>query len=223
MPAAQRESSSTHRAMSANHIPSSRRRLVVSAAVGAISAAVVAQFDRWQMVVMSGWDAATACHLAIVWGTIRTLDAESTKRVATREDDSRAVVDILLLMASVVSLVGVVAGLATSGGEVSALMAVSVLTVVLSWLTVQSTFTLRYAHLFYNAGGGIDFHDDGDPDYSDFAYLSFTVGMTFQVSDTVITSREIRRTITRHALLAYLFGTVIIGVMINVVGSLVGA
>jgi uncharacterized membrane protein len=208
---------------SAYRAPDSRLRLVLSLIAGTLSAGVVAQFDRWQMVVLIGWDVAAFSYLAMVWCTIARLDGESTKQLSTREDDSRAAVDIVLLLASVVSVVGVVAGLAESGGEVSLLMAASMVTVVLSWFTVHTTFTLRYAHLYYSTGGGLDFHDqDGDPDFADFAYLAFTVGMTFQVSDTEVTSRVIRRTISRHALLAYLFGTAIIGVTINVVGTLVG-
>jgi uncharacterized membrane protein len=208
--------------MSTHRTPDSRLRLVLSLIAGALGALVAAQFGRWQLIILCGWDVAAFFYLAIVWGTVGSLDADSTRRLATREDDSRAVVDIVLLLASVVSLVGVVSGLAESGGSVSLLMVISVLTVVLSWLTVHSTFALRYAHLFYSGGGGIDFHDDTDPDFSDFAYLAFTVGMTFQVSDTEVNSRTIRRTISRHAMLAYLFGTVIVGVTINVVGTLIG-
>ena len=94
--------------------------------------------------------------------------------------------------------------------------------VVVSWITVHTLFTLRYARLYYDGPeGGIDFQSDDLPDYLDFVYLAFTVGMTFQVSDTNISDRRIRRAITRHALLGYLFGTVIIGVTINVVGGLI--
>ena len=83
-------------------------------------------------------------------------------------------------------------------------------------------FALRYAHLYYNEPvGGIDFAGEESPDYRDFAYLSFTIGMTFQVSDTAVSARSIRRTITRHALLAYLFGTVIVAILINVTAGLI--
>jgi uncharacterized membrane protein len=82
---------------------------------------------------------------------------------------------------------------------------------------------LRYAHLYYTEPvGGIVFADlDASPDYLDFAYVAFTVGMTFQVSDTGIAKRAIRRSVIRHALLSYLFGTVVVGVAINVVGNLI--
>jgi uncharacterized membrane protein len=86
--------------------------------------------------------------------------------------------------------------------------------------SVHAVFTLRYAHLYYSEGGGIDFNDDADPDYHDFAYLALTIGMTFQVSDTNLTTKAIRRTATRHALVSYLFGAIIIAMVINVVAGL---
>jgi uncharacterized membrane protein len=103
------------------------------------------------------------------------------------------------------------------------LTGIAVFTVFLSWFTVHTLFVLRYAHLYYGEpAGGIDFANQREtPDYMDFVYVAFTVGMTFQVSDTGITDRRIRRTVIRHAMLSYLFGTVIVGVAINVVGNLV--
>ena len=102
------------------------------------------------------------------------------------------------------------------------LTTVAVATVVLAWATVHVVFVLRYADLYYNGEpGGVDFPGDEPPDYRDFVYLGFTVGMTYQVSDTDIHSRDIRRTITRHALISYLFGTVIIGVTINVMAGFI--
>ena len=81
---------------------------------------------------------------------------------------------------------------------------------VVSWFAVHTVFTLRYAHLYYLEDGGIDFHDARDPSYADFAYMAFTVGMTFQVSDTDVTSRRIRASVFRHALLSYVFGIAVI-------------
>jgi uncharacterized membrane protein len=95
-----------------------------------------------------------------------------------------------------------------------------VLSVVLAWLMVQVVHMLHYARLFYGEGGGVEFNERKDPDYRDFAYLAFTIGMTYQVSDTNLTSTSIRRTALRHALLSFVFGTSIIAIMINVVAGL---
>jgi uncharacterized membrane protein len=96
-----------------------------------------------------------------------------------------------------------------------------VASVVLSWALVHTLYTLRYAALYYGEpAGGIDFTSAEPPTYRDFAYLSFTIGMTFQVSDTPVQSPVMRRTVLRHALLSYLFGTGILATTINLVASL---
>jgi uncharacterized membrane protein len=174
-----------------------------------------------------GWDVAAAFVVGSVWSFVAVLDAASTEQVATREDDSRAAADLIMVGASLISLVGVVVGLAharTHAGAVSSVLTGdAVFTVFLSWFTVHTLFVLRYAHLYYSQPvGGIDFGGAKEaPDYLDFVYFGFTVGMTFQVSDTNIAKRTIRRAVVRHALLSYLFGAVIVGVTINVVGNLI--
>ena len=204
-----------------------RQRLLIAAPIGVAAATVIALFFPWQLSVLVGWDVAAAFVVGSVWSFIAALDAAATQLVATREDDSRAVVDLIMVAASLVSLVGVIVGLAHarthSGAVSSVLTAVAVLTVFLSWFTVHTLFVLRYAHLYYTEPvGGIVFADvDVNPDYMDFVYVAFTVGMTFQVSDTGIAKRAIRRAVIRHALLSYLFGTVVVGVAINVVGNLI--
>ena len=140
--------------------------------------------------MLAGWDVAAAFVVGSVWSFIVVLDAEATRQVATREDDSRTAVDLIMVIASVVSLVGVVIGLAHArdhhGVLSSVLTGVAVFTVFLSWFTVHTLFVLRYAHLYYNEPvGGIEFSKTRrSPDYLDFVYVAFTIGMTFQVSDT---------------------------------------
>ncbi len=105
------------------------------------------------------------------------------------------------------------------------LEAFGVFTIVCSWLLVHTVFALRYAHVYYTEPeGGIDFKTQPrgteDPDYLDFAYTAFTIGMTFQVSDTDITRREMRHQLLRHALISFLFGAVILATTVNVVAGL---
>jgi uncharacterized membrane protein len=204
-----------------------RERLLMAAPLGGAAATVAAFFSPWQLSVLAGWDVAAVFIVASVWSFVAFLDAGATRQVATREDDSRTVVDVIVVVASLISLVAVVLGLAHarthSGAVSSALTGVAVFTVFLSWFTVHTLFALRYAHLYYrDPPGGINFGDSNEsPDYMDFVYIAFTIGMTFQVSDTDIAKRTIRRAVVRHALLSYLFGAVIVGVTINVVGDLI--
>jgi uncharacterized membrane protein len=181
----------------------------------------------WQFAALAGWNAAAATFVGWVWIGVGHFTPDETREFATREDTNLVSASVLLLSAAVASLVGtgfdlVKATEAHHAGRV-ALTAIGVLTVALSWTLVHTVFALRYAHEYYTPPeGGIDFKsDDENPDYQDFAYVAFTVGMTFQVSDTDVQARRIRRTVIRHALISYLFGAVILAVVVNLIASLV--
>jgi uncharacterized membrane protein len=200
--------------------------VAVAAVVGVVVAGASAPFVPWQLSLLAGWDATAVTLLVWVWASVGRLDSDETAALATREDNSRQGTRVLLVGAALFSLVGVafavVKAKSESGSLAVMLTVAGVLTVVLSWALVHTVFALRYARLYYSdQSSGIDFKNDAPPDFLDFAYVAFTVGMTFQVSDTDIQSRSIRRTILRHALLSYVFGTVIIAVTINVVAGLV--
>jgi uncharacterized membrane protein len=199
----------------------------MAAGAGLIAGTVAAFFPPWQMSPLIGWDVAAVSNVAWVGLTAGRFTADETREFATREDDSRVSAQFLLLGACVASLLGVAFALLkasqVSGPGKGFLTGMAVFTVIASWMVVHTTFALRYAHEYYMPPiGGIDFKSRTDyaPDYRDFAYVAFTVGMTFQVSDTDIQIRRIRRTVLAHALLAFLFGAVILAMMINVVASL---
>jgi uncharacterized membrane protein len=200
--------------------------LAAAAGVGLVAGTVAALTAPWQTTPLLGWDAAALTWVMIVWVRIRRLDAVATSAHATRDDPQRATADALLLVASVASLVGVVLGIIKAGsahGDQRAfLFAWGIVTVVVSWAVVHTVYTLRYAGLYYaGPDGGVDFNEDDKPCYVDFAYLAFTIGMTYQVSDTNLTTKAIRHTALRHALLSYIFGTIIIAATINLAAGLV--
>jgi uncharacterized membrane protein len=174
--------------------------------------------------VISGWDVVAGAFVVMVVLHVRSKDAAATRALARREDDSRVAADLVLLGSSLASLVGVALVLRLAANAQGAghglLTAVAVLSVVMSWSAVHTVYTLRYARLYYAVDGGIDFHGDGPPDYGDFAYMALTLGMTFQVSDTDLTARPIRRAAMVHALISYLFGSVVVGMTINVIAGL---
>jgi uncharacterized membrane protein len=156
-------------------------------------------------------------------------DAPSTAVLANREDETRGTATVLVLTASLASLLAVGFTLSSAsdqhGGARTASIAGALLTVMLSWSAVNTMFTLRYADLYYRGSSGVDFgYRDSDerPDYRDFAYLAFTIGMCYQVSDTTLRDRGIRRTVLVHALVSYVFGVVIIAAGINLVAGLLG-
>jgi uncharacterized membrane protein len=203
-----------------------RRRLVLGIGAGAVTFAIAALVGAsWSVSVLIGWDTVTLIFLGWVWTTILYKDAKATERLALAEDDSRAAADAVILGASVVSLVAIFLTLSqaakSSGSHAISLAALSVISILLGWAAIQTTFTLMYARLFYTPpSGGIEF-EDGDPDYRDFAYTAFTIGMTYQVSDTDISQKRVRHVVVRHAILSFVFGTTIIAVAINAVANLV--
>jgi uncharacterized membrane protein len=203
-----------------------RRRIIVGALAGATTLAVTAIAGAsWSLSVLLGWDAMTLVFLVWVWVTVYPKDSDGTKRIALAEDDSRAAADTVILGASVVSLVAIFFTLseaANTDGVHAVLLAVgAVLSIVLSWAAIHTTFTLMYSRLYYTPpSGGIDF-EDGEPDFRDFAYTAFTIGMTYQVSDTAVSQKRIRHVVVRHAFLSFIFGTTIIAVAINAVANLV--
>ena len=175
--------------------------------------------------VLAGWDIAALLYLVLVWGAVYRMDAEVTARMAGREDPSTPVAEIVVVAASVAALVAVGFALVRAGeatGPIKAmLIGLGTVSVVVSWLVVHTVYTLRYARGYYGEpAGGISFNEEELPAYLDFAYFAFTIGMTFQVSDTNITTKGIRRLALHHALLSYLFGAVILASAVNIFSSL---
>jgi uncharacterized membrane protein len=209
----------------ARRIKTAGARTALAAIIGLAGGAIASAFVVWQAAILLGWAAAAISFLLWTWVTIHDLDAGDTKRHATIEDSSRRLSEGIVIVAGValltaVGLLLVHAG-QVHGGTKAYLIAIGVVSVALSWATIHTIFTLRYARIYYQSPvGGIDFNEDDPPGYIDFAYLAFTIGMTFQVSDTDLTIKPIRRMALHHALLSFLFGAVIVALSINVVASL---
>ncbi|MDX6672256.1 MAG: hypothetical protein QOI91_2619 [Solirubrobacteraceae bacterium] len=205
--------------------PLAHVRVGLSFAVGLVVLVVLLVVGDPSLAPVVGWDVAGLVFAVWLWSAIWGLDAERTARRALREDPARIVADVVLLSASVVSLVAV--GLVISqagnshGATKSLLAGLGVFSVFVAWLVVHTVFTLHYARLYYgHPPGGIDFNERDRPRYTDFAYLAFTIGMTYQVSDTDLQTKEIRVAALRQALLSYLFGAVIVASMINLIVNL---
>jgi len=193
--------------------------------VGSLAAVLTVLLGHWLLAPAIGWAAAAVLYICWVWLVIWRLDSTDTADHATREDPSRAGTDLLLILASLASLGSILivllqARVAAGSGQI-VLAALAVAGVALSWVLVHTLFTLRYASLYYaDTPGGVDFNQTELPRYADFAYLAFTVGMTFQVSDTTLTSSRMRSAALRHALMSFLFGSIILATLINLVAGL---
>lgn len=212
-------------AQPAARFTSARTKLLISALAGGVAGVGTLALGADRAATLIGWDVSAVVFCVWMWASIWRLDAAGTASHAKRENPGRDLADLVLLSAAVASLiaVGVVlfgAGHAQGSGKYWQ-AAFALVSVFLSWTLIHTVYTLKYARLFYSSPvGGIDFNEPDDPAYPDFAYLSFTVGMTFQVSDTDIQSKQVRRTILRHAWLSFPLGAVIIAASINLVSGL---
>ncbi|WP_099025866.1 DUF1345 domain-containing protein [Mycolicibacterium palauense] len=204
-----------------------RARLTLAVLTGAAVGAVGGTAAGWRYAPTVGWVAAVTVYLALTWRIIGGLDAPRTKQHAQLGDSGLTLSEGTIVLASVASLAGVghllIAG-ASHGLHANIDAAVGVLSVVASWVTVHTVFTLLYARNYYDeddgrTAGGIDF-GTAEPTYADFAYLAFTIGMTYQVSDTTLTERAMRKTALTQGLLSYVLGAVVLAITINLVVSL---
>lgn len=205
---------------------SAGKRFVIALIVGIIATLILKSLNIGNISFLLGWDIAVIVFVIWVMFIILPMDHKRTAAYALREDPSRAGADIALLSAAVASLGAVIFALFqaahSSGGHQILLTIISIGSVVVAWVLIHTLYTLRYAVLYYSKDvvGSIDFKHDHQPEYSDFAYLAFTVGMTYQVADTDLIGSEFRKTVLRHSLLSYVFGTVIIATTISLISGL---
>ncbi|MFP3580876.1 DUF1345 domain-containing protein [Arthrobacter sp. SIMBA_036] len=206
----------------------SRLRLVIMLVAGAAAFVAAGVLWGWVDAPAVGWAVAALIYVVWVWLVIARMDPDETRLHATSEDPSRAATDLLILIANLASIAAAAAVIVNShiDGSNSRVYAavLALVCVALSWMLVQTLFTLRYAELYYSSNksaggkpGGISFNQDRPPQYTDFAYLATSLGMTYQVSDTNLENHRIRAEAMKHGLLSYLFGTVILAVTINLV------
>ncbi|MDR0285527.1 MAG: DUF1345 domain-containing protein [Propionibacteriaceae bacterium] len=199
-----------------------RLRLVLATVGGGVVAVLVVVFSAPAYAPLLGWATAACLYSLVTWVSIGRLTASQTAAHATREVPGGATVHLLLVLAALASLAGIAVLMFEPPGSRLEAAAVTLAVVVASWLTVQTLHALRYAREFYTSGGGVDFHTAEPPSYLDFAYMAFTVGMSFAISDTDLMSTRMRRIGLFHALLAYLFGTVFLAALVNILASLAG-
>ena len=206
-----------------SHISAGTRVLAVFGA-GVLAFGIASLLVPWQVATLIGWSVSAAAYVASVWFSVRRMDGAATAEFAMIEDESRAAADLVLITASTASLLGVALTLLKAAGQSGTarglITGIATVSVILSWGVVHTVFMLRYARLYFANGGGINFNDRQTPTYLEFAYVAFTIGMTYQVSDTAVTVKDIRSTAFRHALLSYLFGTGVVAMLINVVADL---
>lgn len=212
-----------------NNLPA-KYRLLIALVAGLITWLILRNTALSVLVqVMISFDAFTIVLLIISWINFFTTPQHELRREAKVLDGSRIMVFIVILAASVAGMAAV--WLLMLGDDDATIKTVRLttgaLSMLFSWMLVHTTFTYRYAHLYYadhhvkaNADvEGLEFPDDDKPDYLDFAYFSFVLGMTFQVSDVEISEKKLRRLALVHGLISFFFNTTVIAITINILAG----
>lgn len=205
------------------------------ALVAALIVLFLMRHESGPLQVMSAWVCFSVVMLAISWTVMLTAHPREITHIAKNQDLSRTLLLFIIVVSSFVSLVTIILmlrqlpGAGEKGYYFSVIL--SIASVGCSWFLIHTVFTSHYAHLFYTCRadevidkqykGGLEFPNQKAPDFRDFAYFSFVIGMTFQVSDVVITSGMIRRRVLLHGLISFLFNTIIIAVSINIIAGLI--
>ena len=215
------------RAFLPHRILRSRPRLFSSAALGVVVTAVLAASTAWRPAsrVLVGWDVAVAVYLVLVFEMMTGSQVRDIRRRAAQEDEGQLTILVLTVAAGLASLAAIQAELASgSGGRRPGQLALASVTILLSWALIHTMFALHYAHEFYgddaDPGGGMAFPGGAEePDYWDFVYFSFVIGMTSQVSDVAVTSKPVRRTVTAHAVVSFVFNVALLALTVNIAAS----
>lgn len=206
----------------------SRPRLSTSTLLGLAAFAIVAIVFDWRLStkLLLGWDVGAALYLILVASLAARSDVHRIRRRASLQDEGQLAILILTIVAAMASLAAIFAELGQSPGNprLPGHLILAASTILLSWAFIHSMFGLHYAHEYYGNGrdhriGGMSFPEDTEPDYWDFAYFSFTIGMCAQVSDVTVSSKSIRRTVLVHSILSFIFNAALLALTVNIAAS----
>lgn len=209
-------------------------RLMISLAVSAITFFLINGKFSAPAVILFTWISFAMTIIVMDWIIILTSHPREVRKIAKLQDSSRTFLFLFVIATSIASMGAVVFLLKSSKGlhgtSVNEHILLAITAVIVSWWLLHTIFTLKYAHMYYDTdkddgtprtGGGLQFPGNEEPDYLDFVYFSFVLGMTFQVSDVEITSKEIRRLAWIHGLLSFAYNTAILALSINVISGMV--
>jgi uncharacterized membrane protein len=211
---------------------SAPRRLAIVLVVAIVGFFVLEPWVSTRTRLLISWNLGALAYLILAWTTVGLTDATMTRVRAQAHDQSGYVIFLLVVTAASASFVAI--GFLV--GEFKNLsfwprtghLTLSIAALLLSWLLIQTLFAFHYARWYYSREkeskthrGGLRFPDDKEPDYLDFAYYAFVVGMTSQVSDVCVTTRQMRRLTLVHGVLAFVFNIAILAMSINIIGGII--
>ncbi len=210
-----------------------RMRLVIAAIIGSITFLLIPVSISWHTRIIASWDVAIFSFLLLAWVLIFNANHTETEESTVNQDQSGMVILSFTIIAAIISLLAIALMLHTSKTLTTIPLllhiAVSIGAILLAWLMVHTMFVFHYAHKYYRHGllynekrnKGLIFPSDKEPDYMDFVYCSFVIGMTSQVSDIQISSKPMRKLALIHGIISFGFNAMILALSINIVASLI--
>ena len=207
-------------------------RLLFAIAVGAAAGALTPAED-WAIRGLIGWDAGVTALLMSIWHMMAKTTLEHLQVKAAQQDETAPVILGVMIAAVLASLGGVLVIIhdtrqAAAGVTAAYLVLLALGTLLLSWLCMNVLFAIHYAHLYYGdpaqeTGRGLIFPEpDAAPNYSEFVYFAFCIGMTYQVSDVMTCTRAFRRLVTFHGALSFFYNTFVLALAVNLFSGLSG-
>jgi uncharacterized membrane protein len=202
-----------------------RPRLFIAALVGL--AVIALSPHSWGLArrLLVGWDVGIALYLIAAFQLMTTANHTHIRRWAAIEDEGRVGILVLTVTAALASLGAIIALLGSSHGSSrdAIQLGLATLTILLSWSFIHTIFAFHYAHEYYGEktahDNGLAFPNEDQPDYWDFIYFSFVIGMTSQVSDVAIAAKPIRRTAAAHGIVSFLFNAALLALTVNIAAS----
>jgi uncharacterized membrane protein len=204
-----------------------RPRLFLAILLGLVIALATPAGWRLATRALVGWDIAAGVYLVLAVRLMTGCDANHIRRRAALQDEGRFTILVLVVASALASLVAILAELSGANRQ-PAQLALAGVTILLSWALMHTIFALHYAHEYYGerahsgekaAKGGLSFPSEETPDYWDFVYFSFVIGMTSQVSDVAVTSRPLRRLVAIHGVVSFIFNVTLLALMVNIAAS----
>ncbi|EBH4280604.1 DUF1345 domain-containing protein [Listeria monocytogenes] len=192
----------------------------ISIIIGVLAALLISTMATGLFVILAGWDSAAMMLFGLVCYSFLPLkNGERTKKVVSQEGIRYPALDLLIILAAMMSIFTAILLLTRSKGN-SVEIAFCMLSIFITWNLIQLLYSVHYTEMYYQRNSGVSFNDTQNPNFWDFLYLSYTIGMTYQVSDNSFSTTHFRRVALGHALISFSFSTVLIAITINFVGGL---
>lgn len=201
-------------------------RILISLVIAIIVMLCIKNWDSKLLIILSGWLSFAAVYLIMCWIVLFNRPVDQIPAIASKEDGNKYFVSIMILISSFAGMVTLLVLMLSDDSNLKLFLPISITAMILSWGMVHTVFTFHYAHLYYDLNNegkpakGLQFPEEQKPDYIDFAYFSFVIGCTFQVSDVEISSRKIRRLVLLHGLISFALNTFVVALTINIIAGL---